>query len=198
MNPFTMRSIVVVGLASGIGWTVLRAESPPPATSARKAQNAIVHLTQNLKDDNVSEQARKIVKDHESSDISAIFRARNGGGLGVGKLTEIGFRDSVQHLIGSLSSRRNTTEQMFDQYQVDFLHVAQVLQAMAELAPHRATTRIQKDPKLFKEWLETTSDFKQKTGEFRTAIEEKDPKKVRLAARALNDTCCHCHNLVDF
>jgi hypothetical protein len=51
------------------------------------------------------------------------------------------------------------------------------------LTPHRATDLIKKNEKLLKEWLETTTDFMHRTAAFRLAIEEMDPKKVRLAAR---------------
>jgi hypothetical protein len=198
MRPFTVRLLAVAGVAIGIGWSALQAEPATPEDSAQMAQKAIVRLSEHLKDKDVSDQAKKIVKEYDSCDISTIFAMKARGGLGIGKLTEAGFRDSVQNLIAMLSNRKNTTEQMFEQYQDDFLRVSRVMQAMAELAPHRATERIKKNEKLMKEWLETTTDFKYKTAAFRTAIEEKDPKKVRLAARELNNTCCHCHSLVDF
>jgi len=190
--------VAVGAIAAAIGFATVRADPAPPVDSAQAAKRAIVKLSENLNDKDVAEQAKKIVKEHDSCDISTIFTMNQRGGLGVGKLTEAGFRDSVQHLIGALSGRRNTTEQMFEQYQPDLIRVAKVMQAMAELAPFRASPRVQKDPKLAKEWQETAVDFKEKTAAFRKAIEEKDPKKVRLAARALNDTCCHCHSLADF
>ena len=198
MSPFTVRLLAVGVMAVGIGWTALRAEPAAQVDSTKKAQIAILDLSENLDARDVSERAKQIVKENLSEDISSVFRPKSSGGVGVGKLTEAGYRDNIQNLIAHLSNRRNTTEQLFEQYQVDFMRVAKLMQAMAELAPHRATERIQKNPKLAKEWQETAVDFKQKTKAFRTAIEEKDPKKVRLAARALNDTCCHCHGLADF
>jgi hypothetical protein len=50
---------------------------------------------------------------------------------------------------------------------------------------------------LSREWAEVAAEFKDGTAGFRKAIEEKDPKKLRLAATKMHNTCCHCHGLAD-
>jgi hypothetical protein len=96
-----------------------------------------------------------------------------------------------------LARRRTNTEAELGQYQTEYLRVAKIFQAMAELAPHRATDRVKKSPRDLKEWVKVTGEFKHLTADFRRAVEEKDPKKVRLAAINLNSTCCECHSLAD-
>src|SRR5262245_61838875 len=121
MSPFSVRLLAVASLALVLGWTALRAEPAAQLSSEKTAKNALTKLSDRLADKDVSEQASKIVKEHDSCDISSVFRIQTSGGLGIGKLTEAGFRDSIQHLITGLSNRKNTTEQMFEQYQADLI-----------------------------------------------------------------------------
>jgi hypothetical protein len=181
----------------GFGYGLLRADAPDDA-KRKAAQNAILELSQNLDAKDVSERAALIVKDHASEDISSVFRRKNAGGLGIGQAVEAGHQDSIERLVMDFSRKKNTTEAELERYQTEYLRVAKVLQTMAQLAPHRATERVRKDAKLYKEWLDVAAEFKEGTAGFRTAVEEKDPKKVRLAAGKMLDTCCHCHGLADF
>jgi hypothetical protein len=200
MKPVTVRllAVGVVGVSLGFGARGIGQSDPAERAKQTAAQNAILRLTERLQDKEVSELAKQIVQEHASEDISSVFTLKSRGGLGIGKLTEVaGTQDGIERLVQKLRARKTITEAEIEKYSADYLRVARVLQAMAELAPHRASERVRKDERRAKEWAEVSHEFKVRTAEFRQAVEEKDPKKLRLAARALNDTCCHCHGLVD-
>jgi hypothetical protein len=173
---------------------MLRAD-PPPQDPRKAAQNDIEKIAKNLEAKDVAERAKLIVKEHDSCDISSVFKMARHGGFGIGKLTELGYQDSVERLVITLGQRKTTTESDLERYQEDFLRVAKMMQAMAELAPFRTPPHVRMDAKQTKQWSEVAADFKTKTAAFRKAIEEKDPKKVRLTVSTLYNTCQACHNL---
>jgi hypothetical protein len=186
-----------VGLCLGIG---ALAAGEPSSTSAEQkraaAQKAIIQLGDMIGEACAAQRAKQIVADHDSEDISSVFGNKPWGGLGVGKLAQNGLpRDSIERLINTLSRRKNITETEIEKYLDDYVRVAKVLQAMAELAPFRATENVKKSESLSKEWQEVARQFKEGALNFRKAVDGKDPKKLRLAAEKLQDTCCHCHGL---
>jgi hypothetical protein len=187
------RMLAASYVLAALGAGVLLAE-PPEYQSQKKAQAAILNLSENLEAKDVADRAKKIVAEHDSADISSVFARKERGGLGIGELTQAGHRDSIEYLINILSRRKTTTEADLERYQADYLRVAKVMQAMAELAPHRGTPFVRDNPERLKEWLKTAADFKSKTAAFRAAVEDKDPKKVRITAMDLHHTCCDCHN----
>lgn len=198
MKAFIIRSLAVVAVGAGLVFT-LRAEQPTEEQLRnRAAQNEIVKLSDHLDARDVAERAQKIVKEHRSEDISSIFRHRNSGGLGVGNLIQAGYQDGIERFINLLARKKNLSEADLEKYNVDYLRIAKVLQAMAELAPFRASENVKKDPVRSKEWAKVVAEFKSKTAEFRQAIDATDPKRVRLAALTLHHTCCECHSLTDF
>jgi hypothetical protein len=184
----------LVGL--GLGWGVLMAE-PPPDDPRKQAQTAILKLSDNLEARDVGARAKQIVEQYDSCDISSVFRRQRGGGLGIGKATGANHPDSVEALVADLSRRKTTTEAELEQYRDDYVRVAKVMQAMAELAPYRGAPFTRGDPERVKAWEEVSADFKQKTAAFRRAVEETDPKRVRTAARSLEQTCSACHKVRD-
>ena len=194
MRHILIRLVPAGLIALCMSWALMSAE---PADSRQHAQAAILELAEHLNDRDVADRARKIVKEHDSCDISTIFQLKRRGGLGVGKLATSEMRDSVQLLIMQLANKKTNTEQHLEENQADYLRVAKVMQAMAQLAPFRGKEFTRGNEKKEKEWADLSLDFQQKTAEFRAAIEDRDPKKVRLAAFALNNTCCHCHQLRD-
>jgi hypothetical protein len=195
MRTTSIRALVIVALIFGFTWSMLPANPPPDRSE--EAQAAIVELSQHLGEKDVSDRAKKIVKEYKSDEISSIFVRKDAGGLGIGSLTQFTPQDSIERLVVQLARRKNITEAELDQYQADYTKVAKVMQAMAELAPHRGTVKIRSDEKLLKQWLDTAADFKKKTAEFRHAVEERDPKKVRTTALELRHTCCDCHGQVE-
>jgi hypothetical protein len=194
MSPFVVRSLAVGILGFGLGYGLLRADDPPP-NPKQSAQSDIIALSQNLDAADVKDRAKQIVEKHDSCDISSIFRPGPRFGPGIGKLTELGFRDSIDALTAALATRKTTTEAEIDKYQADFLRAAKILQAMAELAPYRGKVVVANYEKRKADWEKVAADFKSKTAEFRKAIEEKDPKRLRLAADSLRVTCNACHDI---
>jgi hypothetical protein len=202
MRAFIARWLAVGAIGLILGAFTLGADqsspTPSPEDVKRKAaQDAILNLSQHLGDLDVSAQAKVIVAKHHSEDISSVFRQKHVGGIGIGKAVEVHTRDSVESMVIELSRKKTTTEAQLERYQDEYMRVAKLLQAMAELAPHRATERVRNNPALAKEWAEVAAEFKAGATGFRKAIEEKDPKMLRLGARKMHDTCCHCHSLAD-
>jgi hypothetical protein len=192
-------AVSLVGLSLSFGTLALaQSGAPTPEEKRAAAQKAILKLADNLDGKDVAERARKIVATHDSEDISSVFVVKSKGGLGIGKLTEVdSTRDGIDRLMQRIAYRKTLTEAELEKYSADYKRVARVMQAMAELAPYRASPNVRKHEKRSQEWDDVAREFKEKTANFRTAVEEKDPKKVRLAAFKLQDTCCHCHNLLD-
>jgi hypothetical protein len=198
MKPFLARTLAVAAAGSVLGLGLLRADEPNSDDIKRKAaQAAIQQLMENLDAKDVSDRAKKIVKEHESEFISSVFTMHARGGLGVGRLTEVGFQDGIERFIKLLARRKTTTENELNNYQEDYLRIAKLFQAMSQLAPHRASERTKSNHRELKEWIKVTSEFQHLATEFRRAVQEKDPKQVRLAALSLSQTCCDCHSLAD-
>ena len=198
MTPFLARSLAVGMLALGVAWSALGADQPDPAELARqKAQAAVLKLADSLDDAMTVSQAQAIVKEHSAENISSIFKMKARGGPGIGKLMEAGFPDGIDRFINILSRRKILTENELERFQPEYLRVARIFQAMAELAPFRATERVKSDSKRTLDWANISADFKKKSADFRLAVEEKDPKKVRLTALNLSHTCCDCHGYLD-
>src|SRR5262249_50684213 len=149
-SEVAMRAVTVRWLAAGVvglglGWGVLLAEPPPP-NPRTLAQAAILKLSDNLETDDVGERARQIVHHDASCDISSVFRLKRSGGLGIGKAAEANHTDSIERLVLDFSRRKTTTEAELEQYRDDYLRVAKVMQAMAELAPYRGAPFTPQEP----------------------------------------------------
>jgi hypothetical protein len=195
MNKTNLRLMVIFAVA-GIGGAVVFAD--PPADSPRvKAVAAITNLSNHLGDKNVVDLAKAVVADHDSCDISNFFMQKRRGGFGIGKLAKNDPQNSVQFLVSQLVRRKDLTEAELDANQDDYLRVAKGLQAMAQLAPHRGQEFTRGIEKKVKAWADVSVEFQNVTAELLKAIEERDPKKVRLAVTALNQTCTNCHVLRD-
>jgi cytochrome c556 len=183
-------SLLALAITVGVG-----AADPVPVNEREAAQKAILDLSNKLDAKNVSELAKKIVQDHDSCDISSVFQLRRG--LGIGKITELGIPNSLERFFRETANRKTLTEADLEKYRDDYLRVAKVMQAMAELAPHRATDSMLKDEKRLAAWYRVSADFKVKTADFRLAVEQADPKKTRVAAIAMNQVCSDCHQVRD-
>lgn len=187
---------VLAGIAIVVlsGATILFAD-PPRQTPRARAVAAIEDLSNHLNERDVADRAKKIVEEHDSCDISGFFQSRFMGGFGVGKLAKDRVRDSVNSLVYQLAANKSLTESHLDENQADYLRVAKGLQAMAQLAPYRGAEFTRGNKTKEKAWADVSVEFQQVTAELRKSIEERDPKKVRLAAKSLSETCTHCHNL---
>src|SRR4051794_15172411 len=100
-----VRCLTAALLALGITWSA-RSADPVPVDDRDEARKAIVDLSSNLTAPDVAERAKKIVKEHDSCDISTIFTLGRRHGLGIGKLTELNIPDSVERLIIETSKRK--------------------------------------------------------------------------------------------
>lgn len=179
---------LLLGLATATVWG-----SPATTESERKAQQAIVELSKQLGDPDVARRAKGIVTKHDSQDISSIFVPRRHGGLGTGKLAEAGFPDGIEGLL-SMLSRKPLEQETLKKHRGDLVRVVRIIQAMAELAPHRAV-RFPPGDRRIQEWQDVSARFKARAQDLRDALMAFDTNHIRLAARELHHTCCDCHSL---
>lgn len=180
---------VVAGLSRG-GDNV----TPPEHQKKKAAQAAIIELSKNLDAPDVKERAAKIVREHESEDISSTFKTMMRGGMGVGDLTKQPYANGVQALINRWRHTPPTPEQL-KQSQEEMLKVTNVLRAMSELAPHRAPKDAK--PAVQKEWAAVAKEFRETALSLHNAVEKANPFAIKEAARKINGTCCHCHGLLE-
>jgi hypothetical protein len=178
---------VVVGLSSGV-------DEIDPHRTAKNAQAAILALSEKLDAPDVKKRAEAIVREYDSEDISSIFRRTRQGGLGVGVLASGFPNDSVEYLVRRWTSKPPTTEDL-EKNQREMLRITKAIRAMSELAPYRVPGDAK--PNVKKEWAEVASEFHDTALGLDQAVEKKDPKAIREAARKINNTCCHCHSLRD-
>jgi hypothetical protein len=191
MRPSLIRALPALALLLTL--TALSAGQDTSKPNYTPAVKDIVALSQNLEARDVAERAARIVKEHDSCDISSIFRVAPHG-PGIGELSKAGHRNSIEHLVRDYTRKAPPAAEL-EKYQHDLVRSAKILQAMAELAPYRGP--LVTSPKNLPEWAKVSAEFKVTTREFREALEAKDPERVRKAAVGLNNACCHCHELRD-
>jgi hypothetical protein len=168
--------------------------TPRPLPPDQAAQQAILQLASKLDTADVPALAQKIVKEHESENISSVFRAKPRGGLGTGILPEN--QDGIERLVMAWS-RKAPTKADVDKYQAELIRTADVIRAMSELAPHRMAARSHRTPEQAQQLKQVADEFKGAALEFRSAAGSKDPARVKSALTRLNHTCCDCHGFLD-
>jgi len=96
-----------------------------------------------------------------------------------------------------LYARRAPTKDDLEKHQDDLLRTANAIRAMSVLAPYRIEKMPARNENDRKERQRIVLEFKTAADEFRSAVAEKDPMRVKSAADRLNHTCCDCHSVVD-
>jgi squalene-hopene/tetraprenyl-beta-curcumene cyclase len=188
------RDLYVQNLGTAFSLLALKAceTSPLNPTVA-----AVVRLSNELDRPNLSLHAKHLVDMLEICDVPLVFRSRKRGGPGIGSAVEAGHKDSIDDLVADWSGARPPTRIELERHQKDLLQVARILQAMAELAPHRVHIYVAKENQTKTgAWLKIAADFKVVTREFRQAIEDADLSLTRKVAVNLQKTCTACHTLV--
>lgn len=189
-----------LALTLALTGAVLVAAPVPPENGRTLAQKAILELSNHLDATDLKDRAKKLVREHESCDISSVFQNYNRRipELSIGTLKDLKIADRYDQLFNQLANRKNITEADLETHRADLLRVAKVMQAMAELAPYRGEDFIDpKNEKRLAAWAQVSAEFKVKSLAFRKAVEEADPKQVRLSAVAMNQACTNCHNVRD-
>ncbi len=191
------KRLLAATLALVLGSVALTAPLPHrPLSPEKAAQNAILKLAEILDTTEVAALAQRIVREHDSEDISSVFKLKRVGGLGVGSIAPTENQDGIERLIRTLARKQLKPEEL-EKYHADLLRTANVMRAMSELAPYRLPEAVAKLPNRAEQWQQVSADFKSTTAEFRSAVAEKDPIKVKNAATRLDHTCCNCHSLRD-
>lgn len=163
----------------------------------RPAVAAIVELADHLQSPDVSLRAKRIVDTHDSCDISQVFGLKVRGGAGIGTAIQAGHKDSIHALVNDWCNKRPPTRLELQAHQADLVNMARVLQAMAELAPHRGNLFFPKqDDARAEQWRSVSDEFRSSTRSFRAAIETRDPQEVRKTAGRLMESCNACHKIV--
>src|SRR5262245_55363427 len=196
--PFTKESamrIVVVPFAGLLTLAGLLGAQAPPDRPHSEAVLAILKLADNLDAKDVAMQAEKIVKEHDSCDISEIFRPRRFGGAGIGRLGAKPNENSIDHLVRRRAGNKPPTKEELQKHRTDLVKTTRVLQAMAELAPFRMPPRYKGNDKKIAEWNQVTAEFKVNTRDLRERIEKADATKVRETVLKLQQVCNQCHSL---
>ncbi len=154
---------------------------------------AIVDLAGRLDEEDVPRRARHIVDSYDSCDISQVFTLR---GAGIGSAVQAGHKNSIDHLVRNWAGPKPPTRDELQAHRNDLLDVARVLQAMAELAPHRAALFSNRDVQRIQDFQRVAAEFKSDTRGFRDAVSGGNPADVRRATVRLHQTCTACHKLV--
>jgi len=193
MTPQPKRWLAAI-LGLSLAAVTVAAPLPKKKDPQKAAQDAIVYLSERLDSPKVEELAKQIVREHESDNISSIFMLKSRGGLGTG-YAPLAQRDGIEVLIQTLARRAQTKENL-EKARAELVRTARIMQAMAELAPHRlALFPRTAGGQHAKEAREVSTEFEAATAEFREAVVEGDPTRVRTAATKLNNSCCHCHSV---
>jgi hypothetical protein len=158
---------------------------------------AVLKLANNVDEPDVADKAKKIVDEIDPCGISRVFTIRRPrGGVGIGSAVKAGHRDSIEDLVQDWAGSRPPTLQELQTHQKDLLQVTRVLQAMAELAPHRWPNYVpQKEKGHIEEWRKVSAEFKAVTRDLREAVTATEPAETRKAAVRLNQTCAACHKV---
>jgi len=172
-----------------------RGDQSDPNAGQKAAQQAIIELSENLDAPDLPERAARIVGEHESENISSVFVNTRRGGMGAGPLgMNPPYGDSVELFVRRLVARPLTAAEV-DKNKAEMLKIARVIRAMSELAPYRVPVNAK--PAVKKEWAQVAAEFHDTATGLHDAVEKSDPAAIRAAARKLNNTCCHCHSLLD-
>jgi squalene-hopene/tetraprenyl-beta-curcumene cyclase len=189
------RDLYAQNHATAFAVLALKACEPLPG-SRNPAVAAILELADTLERPDVAFRAKGIVDFFDSCDISAVFQPKEYGGAGVGSAGRPGERSSIQRLVSNWAASKPPSKDELETHRQDLLKVARVLQAMAELAPHRMQPSWpQKQPARAEGWRKVSADFKVVTRAFRDSIDRGEPGEVRRATVNLQRTCVACHEV---
>jgi hypothetical protein len=194
MRAILAFAVPVLGLV--VVTTRTSADSPAedPNKAAKAAQAAIISLSQNLDAPDVKERAEKIVREHASENISSTFMRTSHGGLGAGRLAINPNSDGIDRLVRQWQYKGPTTEEI-SRNRSEMIRIAKIVRAMSELAPYRVPKNAR--PQVAREWAEVAAEFHETALGLHKAVEKGESTLIRDAAKKLNNTCCHCHGLLD-
>lgn len=130
-----------------------------------------------------------------------IFKPRmaNGeGGFGIGPKAGVYEKDGIEVLIinkGNPKPRnaeQKVTKEELEKNQADYLRVADITIAMADLThQYKPTKKLpDKDPA---DWAKYTDDMKKAAVALRAGVKKKDPDATKMAFIKLYSSCTNCH-----
>jgi hypothetical protein len=191
-----MRVFGVVGLVLGVG-VVAVGQQPGKPRPPSPTVTAVLRLADDIDRPDVAALARDLVEQYDPCGMSRAFNPVALGGVGIGSARQAGHQgDSIELLIKNWSGPRPPTRDELREHRQDLLRVARVIQAMAELAPHRQNNYVNSDrPPAVERWRRVSADFKAVSRELRDAIDRGRVGATRKAAVRLQQTCNACHDL---
>ena len=116
-------------------------------------------------------------------------------GLGIGFQPGVVKPDGIEQMICQLSSNRPIDPKLLDTHSADLARAFYLTAAIAEAhrghCPVKQKTK-KKDPKDWEKWSVTLRDA---ALELATAVQERQPTKVRSVAQKVNNACTSCHEV---
>jgi hypothetical protein len=194
-GPARVLGILALGACATL---VASAQPGTPANNLGPTVAAVLKLADNLDRADVSAQAKKMVSDLDACEMSRVFgqKTPQRGGVGIGSAVKAGHKDSIEELVQDWSGPKPPTREELKTHRKDLLRVARVMQAMAELAPHRFDLyRPLNNKKWDQDWRQVSAQFKTTSQALHDAIEKVDPAETRQVAVRMQQTCNACHQL---
>jgi hypothetical protein len=126
-----------------------------------------------------------------------VFKPREPGGtggLGVGKNPGDYTPDGIEGIIITYSNprRKPMSKDDLKKAEADFVRLAEVTQAMAEVAQYYKPAKAlpQKDPK---DWVKFADEMKTAAADLKKAAKDNDPNNAKAAFEKLYSSCTDCH-----
>jgi cytochrome c556 len=153
---------------------------------AKQAQADVLKLMATMdKGGNPSADAAAIKsKFSELKPSMYIFKPRARGGLGIGPM---GKRDGIEFKIMDLSSKKPPTAAEVAKEMEDYIKIAKVSKAMAEVTDQYLPKKDAND------WKKFTQEMRKGADQLIAAAKKGDPAAIKKAATTLNASCTDCH-----
>jgi hypothetical protein len=118
------------------------------------------------------------------------------GGFGVGPKLGAGDKDGIELLIDFKGhpTRNKITAEDLKEYGADFIRVANISLALAEITHQYKPTKKEKD-KDPADWVMQSDAMKKSAKDLKAAVKENNPEKVKQAFVALKSSCTNCHSI---
>jgi hypothetical protein len=195
MQPIQKRWLIVPLLLVLGSVALADFPTPEPSPKDRAAQQAVLYLASQMETEDVSDLAQKLVREHDSENISSVFKVKRKGGLGTGILPPE--RDGIERVL-LMWEKKAPSKQDLDKYHAEAQRMADVIRVMSELAPIRMAARKVHSRPGAPVLQQVLDEFKAAAADFQSAVSAKDSSLVKKSAGRLGHTCCDCHSFLDF
>ncbi|MGE3804753.1 MAG: cytochrome c [Gemmataceae bacterium] len=141
--------------------------------------------------DAAKKQAAAVAKAHDFDVVMKLFELRTKDGVGIGAKAGDIKPDGIESLFTNYEKRVSSAQ--LESGADDLARAAYVTAAIA-LITHQHTPKKKVGKKDPKDWTKWTDEMYKASLDLAAAFKEKDTKKVKAAATALNLSCGNCHS----